>query len=139
MDSFEKMVKDRGIVAVAKAMVAEDRSFGLTETEFVTLATEDAVRKFPNKSPAAAFSQLFTDHGADGLTIRRAHRVVRDEQLGTVYAKADRSEGTAYNELMAKAAEYRSAHPELSISQAFEKIYTAPANIALAKRESATR
>jgi hypothetical protein len=36
---------------------------------------------------------------------------------------------------MAKAEEYRNAHPELSISQAFEKVFTAPANIELAKRE----
>jgi hypothetical protein len=36
---------------------------------------------------------------------------------------------------MAKAEEYRSAHPELSVAQAFEKIFTAPANRELAKRE----
>jgi hypothetical protein len=137
MDSFEKMVKDRGIVAVAKAMVDEDRSYGLTETEFVTLATEDAVRKFPGEKTAdRAFTRMFTDNGADGLAIRRAHRVVRAEQLGTAHAKAaDRGSNSAYGELMHKAEAYREAHPELSISQAFEKIYTARDNVELAKRE----
>jgi hypothetical protein len=41
----------------------------------------------------------------------------------------------AYGELMRKAEEYRSAHPELSIAQCFDKIYTDRADIELAKRE----
>jgi hypothetical protein len=52
---------------------------------------------------------------------------------GSQHAKADH--GSAYNELMQKAEEYRNAHPEMSISQAFEKIYTDRGNIELAKRE----
>jgi hypothetical protein len=53
------------------------------------------------------------------------------------YTKADPvpHADTAYGELMHKAEEYRSAHPELSISQSFEKIYTARDNVELAKRE----
>jgi hypothetical protein len=50
-------------------------------------------------------------------------------------AKSDRSEPAAYGELMVKAEEYRAAHPELSVAQCFEKIYTDPANIEIAKRE----
>jgi hypothetical protein len=135
MDSLDKIAKDNGVVAIAKAIADENRAYGITEEEFVQFATEDAVKKFPDKTPDAAFTRMFTDGGSDGLVLRRAHAVVRAEQLyGPTYAKADRSE-SAYNELMAKAEEYRNAHPELSISQAFEKIYTAPANVALAKRE----
>jgi hypothetical protein len=57
---------------------------------------------------------------------------------GSQHAKADRgsnSEATAYNDLMAKAEEYRSAHPELSEAQAFAKVIQDPANRELAKRE----
>jgi hypothetical protein len=56
---------------------------------------------------------------------------------GSQHAKADRgsSEASAYDALMVKAEEYRNAHPELSISQCFEKVFTAPANRELAKRE----
>jgi hypothetical protein len=43
----------------------------------------------------------------------------------------------AYAELMLKAEAYRNSHPELSIAQAFEKVYTARDNIDLAKRERA--
>jgi hypothetical protein len=42
---------------------------------------------------------------------------------------------SAYAELQAKAAEYRKAHPELTDAQAFEKVYTDPANREIAKRE----
>jgi hypothetical protein len=49
--------------------------------------------------------------------------------------KHNGSTGGAYGELMQKAEEYRNAHPELSIAQAFAKIFTAPDNRELAKRE----
>jgi hypothetical protein len=131
-----------GIIAVAKAMTDENRSFGITEHEFVELATEDAQKRFPDKSPAAAFAKLFTDGGVDSLILRKAHAVVKashaEQMFGPTFpavAKANRSKGTAYNELLAKAEELRNAHPELSISQAFEKIYTARNNVELAKRE----
>jgi hypothetical protein len=135
-ESLRDIAKTSGILAIAKVMLGEGRSYGLTETEFTEIATENALKLFPNaKTPAAAFSQMFLDGGPDGLTLRRAHALVRAEQLYGPTVKANRSEGAAYDELMAKAAEYRNAHPELSISQAFEKIYTAPANRELAKRE----
>ena len=131
------------IITVAKAMTDENRSFGITEHEFVELATEDAQKRFPDKSPAAAFAKLFTDGGADSLTLRKAHAVVKashaEQMFGPTFpahAKAvDTGSNSAYGELMSKAEEYRNVHPELSISQAFEKVFTAPANRELAKRE----
>jgi hypothetical protein len=133
------IVKTNGIIAVAKAMVEEGRGYGLTEEEFTEIATEDAVRKFPDaRTPAAAFSQMFTDGTANGLMLRQAHRVVRAEQLGSTYAKAaDRGPNSAYDELMTKAKEHQAAHPELSEAQAFAKVYADPANAALSKRERA--
>jgi hypothetical protein len=81
-ESLRDIAKTSGIHAIAKAMVDENRSYGLTEVEFTEIATEDAVRKFPDaKTPAAAFSQMFTDNSPYGLTLRRAHAVVRAEQL----------------------------------------------------------
>jgi hypothetical protein len=135
IQQLRDIAKGGGILAIAKTLVSENRSYGITEEEFVQFATEDAVRKFPDaKTPAAAFSQSFTAADADGLTLRRAHRIVRDEQFGTT-AKADRSTGTAYNELQAKAAELRKARPELSEAQAFERVYSDRSNIELCKRE----
>jgi hypothetical protein len=54
------------------------------------------------------------------------------------YAKADpvsNSEAPAYNELLTLAKEYQAAHPELTEAQAFEKVYTDPANKDISKRE----
>jgi hypothetical protein len=135
MDSLDKIAKDNGVVAIAKAIVDENRAFGISEEEFVQFATEDAVKKFPDKTPDAAFTRMFTAADADGLTLRRAHRVVRDEQLGPTVKAADRGLNSAYGELQAKAAELRKVRPELSEAQAFEKVFTAPANRELAKRE----
>jgi hypothetical protein len=47
------------------------------------------------------------------------------------------TDGSAYRELQAKAAELRKAHPELSEAQAFTKVYSDPGNRDLAKRERA--
>jgi hypothetical protein len=53
------------------------------------------------------------------------------------YTKSDPAPNTdtAYAELMLKAEAYQTAHPELSISQAFSKVYTDRGNVELAKRE----
>jgi hypothetical protein len=143
MESLTKIIKDAGFIAVAKAMTDEGRTYGINEHEFTEFATEHAQRLYPDKTPAAAFAAAFTDGSADGLTLRRAHRVVRDEQLGSTYAKAaDRGSNSAYGELLAKAAELRKVRPELREAQAFAKVFSDPANSALATRErieSATR
>jgi hypothetical protein len=134
--TLRDIAKTGGILAIAKVLVAEDRSYGITEEEFVQFATEDAVKKFPDKTPDAAFARMFTDNSSDGLVLRRAHRVVRAEQLyGPTVKAADRGSNSAYGELQARAAEYRKAHPELSEAQAFERVYSDRSNIALAKRE----
>jgi hypothetical protein len=140
------IAKTSGILAVAKAMVDEDRAYGITEHEFVELATEDAQKLYPDKTPAAAFAKLFTDGGADSLTLRKAHAVVKashaEHMFGPTFpaaAKADTRAGTAYNELQAKAAELRKVRPELSEAQAFERVYSDRSNIELAKRERRER
>jgi hypothetical protein len=136
-ESLRDIAKTSGILAVAKVMLGEGRSYGLTETEFTEIATENALKLFPNaKTPAAAFSQMFLDGGPDGLTIRRAHALVRAEQLyGPTVKAADRGLNSAYGELQAKAAELRKVRPELSEAQAFAKVFSDPANSELARRE----
>jgi hypothetical protein len=80
--------------------------------------------------------------------LARRHHVRPEANHANVYAmpletratekhveKRDGLRGDAYGELLAKAEEYRSAHPELSIAQCFERVYTDRANVELAKRE----
>jgi hypothetical protein len=84
---------------------------------------------------------VFEDKNYEGLA-RQAHSRPRPTTVyamprAAAYTKADPAPNadTAYSELMLKAEAYRSAHPDLSIAQCFEKIYTSRANVELAKRE----
>jgi hypothetical protein len=48
-----------GIIAVAKAITDENRSYGITEHEFVALATEHAKAAHPELTEAQAFAKLY--------------------------------------------------------------------------------
>jgi hypothetical protein len=53
------IAKAGGIVAVAKAIIDENRSYGITEHEFVALATEHAKARHPNLTDAQAFAKMY--------------------------------------------------------------------------------
>jgi hypothetical protein len=100
-------------------------------------------RQWPRLTEQDAYERAFCDPRNATIVARLYQRPtptsiypmprewLRDE--GSQHAKSDH--GAAYNELMQKAEEYRNAHPEVSISQAFAKVFTAAENRELAKRE----
>jgi hypothetical protein len=106
-------------------------------------AYEEIVRlgreRYPYLSPAVQFARIFEDKNYAGLAARanrvRTGDVYRVKPYTDAYTKSDPNADTAYAELMRKAEAYREAHSGLSISQAFDKVYTDPANIEIAKRE----
>jgi hypothetical protein len=53
------IAKAGGIVAVAKAIIDENRSYGITEHEFVALVTEHAKAAHSNLTEAAAFAKMY--------------------------------------------------------------------------------
>jgi hypothetical protein len=128
MDRTQEL-RDIGIAAVAKTIVSEQRSYGIDEHEFTKLATEEASRRWPGMRPDAAFSKLFSDSGADGVMLRKAHNVVKANPFNSLDAT-----NKANDELMVKAAELRKTQPQLSEAQAFSKVFTDPANIELASK-----
>ena len=98
------------------------KDLGLPDTEAITLkkayaGDKPAVDKLMSLVKAAKAQidtgELFREWGGPG----------------------ERTNGEAMEELKAKAAEYRKAHPELSEDQAFTKIYTDPANKGLVEKE----
>jgi hypothetical protein len=113
-------------------------------TNMVAAYTEilrDIREQFPSRTGAQQLAM------ADEELARR-HHVRPQANYANVYAmpletrstekhveKRDGLRGDAYGELLAKAEEYRDTHPELSISQAFAKVYTDPANREISKRE----
>jgi hypothetical protein len=129
------------IIAVAKAMTDENRSFGITEHEFTELATEHAERLFPDKTREGAFAKLFCDNGADSVVLRKAYSLVKaltptmvggPDQMHEAVDNTESSE--AYRQLEAMAAKMRSASPELSAAQAFERVFTDKRNAGLAAK-----
>jgi hypothetical protein len=151
-ESLRDVVKQYGIVALAKSMVKDEKSYGLDEPSFTALATEAAQRLYPNDRPDSAFSKLFESeesvrracnfikvqaHRSSGMTTIYEMPDPPRGAAATAYTKSDPAPGadSAYAELQAKAAEYRKAHPGLSEAQAFERVYSDRSNIELAKRE----
>jgi hypothetical protein len=53
------IAKAGGIIAVAKSIIDENRNYGITEHEFVELATEHAKAAHPDLTDAAAFAKLY--------------------------------------------------------------------------------
>src|SRR6202048_1244153 len=75
MDKIEPLrnvVKQRGLIAVAKSIVDENRSYGISEHEFVALATEHAKAQHPELTEAAAFAKLY-----ENPTVWRACNVLK--------------------------------------------------------------
>jgi hypothetical protein len=105
--------------------------------EIVRIARE----KFPFLPADQAFARVFEDKNYAALAAQAHQRpgptTVYAMPKAAAYAKSDPAPNTdtAYAELMLKAEAYRNAHPELSVAQCFEKIYTDRANVELAKRE----
>jgi hypothetical protein len=58
-ETLRAIAKAGGIIAVAKAIVDENRNYGITEHEFVELATEHAKAQHPNLTDAAAFAKIY--------------------------------------------------------------------------------
>jgi hypothetical protein len=102
-------------------------------------------KQWPRLTENEVFERAFTDPRNATLVARLYQRPLPTsiypmprewlQGEGSQHEKADRGTDSAYDELMLKAEAYRDAHSELSISQAFAKVFTDPANVELASRE----
>jgi hypothetical protein len=72
------IAKAGNIVAVAKAIADENRSYGISESEFTGLVTEHAKARYPELRPDAAFAKVWADSGAEGLALRKASVVLKE-------------------------------------------------------------
>jgi hypothetical protein len=126
--------------AMNEANDDDDSAVLRAHEEIVRIARE----KFPFLPADQAFARVFEDKNYAALAAQAHQRpgptTVYAMPRAAAYTKSDPVPHTntlAYAELMLKAEAYRNSHPELSIAQCFEKIYTARDNIDLAKRERA--
>jgi hypothetical protein len=123
----QSVVKQYGIVALAKSMVQDQKSYGLDEHQFTQLATEHAQRVYPNDRPDAAFSKLYETEES----VRRACQVAKSMpfqvsfepvQVGAEDAQAVNDPAKAIEQLKQLG---RDRWPTASAADQFERALTA--------------
>jgi hypothetical protein len=131
----QSVVKQYGIVALAKSMVQDQQSYGLDEYQFTQLATEHAQRVYPNDRPDVAFSKLYQSEES----VRRACQVAKSMpfqvdlqplQVGGESAQAVNDPSEAIAQLKQLG---RDRWPSKSAASQFEMALTDPANHKLAR------
>jgi hypothetical protein len=131
---LREIAKAGGIVAVAKAIVDENRSYGITEHEFVALATEHAKAQHPNLTDAAAFAKLYQIPKVwRACAVLKSMPFVADltpVQVGGDAAQAVNDPSEAIAQLKQLGAD---RWPTESAASQFERALTDPANHKLAR------
>jgi hypothetical protein len=130
----QNVVKQYGIVALAKSMVQDQKSYGLDEPTFTRLGTEHAQRVYPKDRPDVAFSKLYQSEES----VRRACNVLKSMpfvdltpvQVGGEAAQAVNDPSEAIAQLKQLGAR---RWPTASASTQFERALTDPANHKLAR------
>jgi hypothetical protein len=113
--NLSDVVKNHGVIALAKFMCEQNSSFGATEHELVALATEDAQRKHPDATPAGAFAKLFME----SVELREAIEIAKGAALqDDVAEELERDSRKACEELSAIG---KARWPSLSPAQRFAR------------------
>jgi hypothetical protein len=76
-DKLRDLAKRAGPIAIAKVIVEDDNSFGISEHELTALVVECAKREHPQLTDAQAFVKIFTDQSEGGVMLRKAFIVVK--------------------------------------------------------------
>ena len=136
----QNVVKQYGIVALAKSMVQDQKAFGLDEHTFTQLATEHAQRVYPNDRPDVAFSKLYQSEE----NVRRACGVLKSMPfvadltplaVGGVDATHEAINNTESSEAYAQLKRLgRDKWPTASEAQQFANAFTDPVNRELAAK-----
>jgi hypothetical protein len=129
---LQRLAKDFGPVKLAKHLI-ENGPFGLSEHEFTAMVESYA------KANGTTFVKLFEAPDSDGLAIRKATQLLKRHPVAEAAPRAAAGTvfGSAYDELVAKAEALRKREPSLTREQAFCRVFEAPENVAIVKRERA--
>jgi hypothetical protein len=107
-DSWKTIVKDYGVIAVAKMIAADNDTHGLDEHTLTQLATEHARKQYPSLSPDRAFAKLFESE--EGIALRKACAVIKALPMVDPYAVRTFSQDEA------------EVHPGLETNKAIESL-----------------
>jgi hypothetical protein len=129
-DNLAKIAEDIGVVAVAKAIVSEQRNYGIDESAFVALVTEHAKRLHPNLTEAAAFSKIYESEPSvwQACAVLHAAPFVADLTplaVGGIGAQNEANDATERSEANRQLAElgqqrWPNERPDVQFSRAFE-------------------
>ncbi len=112
------------------------RSMG--EAEFVKIVTDHARTVHPTLTKEQAFTKVFTAADSEGQAIRRCWLIAKGQDIASGPLDepiTDDDDADALDELNELAEQERRRNPGMSKAVAFTKVYTDPANAALAQRE----
>jgi hypothetical protein len=142
LEHLKAIAKRQGIINVAKCILEnDDIAKGISEHEFVAMLTE-ASREYhkTGESETQSFAHMFSAPTPEGLLLRQAHAAVKQANRAPMIteapiSKASHNETSAYDKLMEKAELLQKFDPDLSLGQAFAKVFTNPVNRGLAEQE----
>jgi hypothetical protein len=140
-ESLSSILKDVGVVAVAKAIADGGSTGGVTEHELSAAIEVHARKLYPNHTAASAFSKVYSAATDEGLAFRKAVQRLKGQatlvplSVGGAAAEAVNNPADALAQIEALAAKLRAQFPQISKAAAFSKIYTDPAHAALAAAE----
>jgi hypothetical protein len=143
-DSWQSIVKQYGVIAVAKTIATDNDAHGLDEATLTQLATEHAKRLYPDMRADAAFAKLYS--GADGIELRKAMQVVKltPADLAPMFVGGEANRGgdvspnnpkSALAQINALVEKQRERHPQMTLAQVFAAVYRDNPELARKERE----
>jgi hypothetical protein len=140
-DTLQSIIKQHGVIAFAKMVADDGDAHGLDEETFTRLVTEHAQKLYPGVRPDQAFAKAFSDQGADGVALRKAHAVIKDTMVitpvfvGGAEARDVNDPKSAMVQLNTLVEEQRKRSPGMSAAQAFAQVYKDNPKLAQQERE----
>jgi hypothetical protein len=125
-------------VAVAKVIVDDGKSYGITEPELVELISN--YDRQPGETAAKCFSRHYEAQDENGLAVRKAVQIAKDMMsleptfVGAEDARDVNGATKAYNQLMQMAEEQRARAPWKTVAQLFSELMQDPKNSELASK-----
>ncbi len=135
--NIHEIAKRVGVSAIAKAIVDEGRSYGISEHELTELIQQEAeLTRKSGETPAQCFARFYS--APENVGLRKAIAIAKGAppllEIEPMPVANDGDQDEAMAELETLAEAERRRDPRLSKAQAFAKAFTHPANAELAAR-----
>ena len=114
-DKLRALAKSEGVAVICKIMVADQRSYGITQDELVDLISNH--ERQDGETAAKCFSRHYEADTADGLALRKAVEITKNAPLQDD-SEAEKDAAAACRELAKIGAE---RWPSLTVAQRFAR------------------